>query len=304
MAQVQQQKMRLMQVTEDGLVFLAEPIHPNEDAPPPHPEDQPGLVVIFGWMGAGHSHLQKYTDAYRLLFPAASIMLIRSQPSGFLRSTRAQLNALRPAHALLAARYHSTKPGTSSPILVHTFSNGGGTNLKTLNSLFEESHKKALKNGASETDPLLAKDAGPSLLPARAFVFDSLPGGTKVVHALRAFSAPIKSPILKYLAYGVLGSVFYLWKALNWFIRAPGPIEAMYRYLTESIAPVPRLYIYSPQDQLVPAADVEAHAAAARAKGIDVTMEKFEGTSHVAHVRGGSERYWGAVKSLWLGKTA
>lgn len=61
-----QVKMRLMEVTPD--VFLAEPIHLGDpEVLPPHPVEQPELVLVFAWMGASHVHLQKYTDSYRSL---------------------------------------------------------------------------------------------------------------------------------------------------------------------------------------------------------------------------------------------
>jgi pimeloyl-ACP methyl ester carboxylesterase len=64
---------------------------------------------------------------------------------------------------------------------------------------------------------------------------------------------------------------------------------------------VPRLYMYSPTDLLIPYQNVEAHAMAAKASGIEVRLEKFEGTSHVAHIRGAEnqKRYWDAVKKIW-----
>lgn len=75
----------------------------------------------------------------------------------------------------------------------------------------------------------------------------------------------------------------------------------MSAYLTNQLVASPRLYMFSPTDLLIPSAFVERHAKDAEAKGIDVTMEKFEGTSHVAHTRGegNSARYWGAISDLW-----
>ncbi|KAK4701645.1 hypothetical protein P7C70_g4582, partial [Phenoliferia sp. Uapishka_3] len=299
-----QVKMRLMQVTPD--VFLAEPIHPGDpEVLPPHPPAQPELVILFGWMGAAHGPLQKYTDAYRLLFPAASIMLIRSHPKAFLRTASHARAALRPAHALLAARYHSVAPGPNSPILVHTMSNGGAIQLMHLNELFVEAAAKAKvakKEGTPLLEPVVAP--GPDCVPARAFVFDSCPGGLTLQTTIAAFTAPLKSAWTRVPASIVLGGAYYFFRFISLITGQPSSIDKMRNYLATSLPPVPRLYIYSAEDKLVPIADVQKQISEVRAAGVEVSEERFEGTNHVAHLRGGPERYWAAVKSLWEGKTA
>ena len=66
----------------------------------------------------------------------------------------------------------------------------------------------------------------------------------------------------------------------------------------------PRLYLYSQADEMVPWTEVEEHAEEARKAGLDVRMERFEGSPHVAHARSDPERYWGAVKKVWEDATA
>ena len=78
----------------------------------------------------------------------------------------------------------------------------------------------------------------------------------------------------------------------------------MCAHITTSLPKSPRLYIFGPEDKLISIFDIEAHVEKVRATGVDVRTEVFEGTQHVAHLRGGSERYWDAVKDLWLGRTA
>ena len=50
---------------------------------------------------------------------------------------------------------------------------------------------------------------------------------------------------------------------------------------------------------MVPWTEVEEHAEEARKAGLDVRMERFEGSPHVAHARTDLERYWGTVKKVW-----
>ena len=66
----------------------------------------------------------------------------------------------------------------------------------------------------------------------------------------------------------------------------------------------PRLYLYSQADEMVPWMEVEAHAEEARKAGLDVRMERFGGSAHVAHVRTDPERYWGVVKKVWEDATS
>ena len=62
---------------------------------------------------------------------------------------------------------------------------------------------------------------------------------------------------------------------------------------------IPRLYLYSQVDEMVPWMEVEAHAEGARKAWLDVRMERFRGSAHVAHARTDLERYWGMVKKVW-----
>lgn len=57
--------------------------------------------------------------------------------------------------------------------------------------------------------------------------------------------------------------------------------------------------MYSSTDALIPAKDVETHAAEAKAAGLDVTLENFGKSAHVSHARTDPGRYWESVKALW-----
>lgn len=50
---------------------------------------------------------------------------------------------------------------------------------------------------------------------------------------------------------------------------------------------------------MIPYHEVEKHAEKAREVGLNVRMERFEDSKHVAHARADPERYWGAVRRLW-----
>lgn len=168
-----------------------------------------------------------------------------------------------------------------------------------------------------EKKPLLARGEG---VPARAVVFDSSPGLGSLSLTLRAFTAPYKSWWKKWPAYAFIFTLYgFSWlfrlcaelalrllstlahPVSNSLLRRPPILLTLSKYLTTSLPPVPRLYLYSTTDLLIPLADVEAHADAAKERGVQVRMEKFEGTDHVAHARREPERFWGAVKEVWEG---
>jgi hypothetical protein len=67
---------------------------------------------------------------------------------------------------------------------------------------------------------------------------------------------------------------------------------------------VPRTYIYSDVDDIIPSESVEGHAKKAReliGENADVLVKlaKFEGSTHVAHARKDGKRYWSEVKRTW-----
>ena len=64
-----------------------------------------------------------------------------------------------------------------------------------------------------------------------------------------------------------------------------------------------RTYLYSIADRVVRWQDVESHAAHARAAGYAVSLERFDVTPHVAHVRGDAARYWEIVRKSIVGES-
>jgi len=235
--------------------------------------------------------------------------------SDFFRPAKL-VQALAPAADVLRSRTSGFEAGPSSGLLVHAFSNGGCLTLKMLNELMRPSR-------AEERQPIAAS-ATP--IPARAIVLDSCPGLASLSGIIAAFTAGVKNPLVKIPLMGVLSVVYTflrLWDMcvpLSLFLSASGPARA--RKLTSTflrrirrrpsilarvsayfnspaLAPVPRLYLYSTTDKLVPCADVERHAAEARSLGLEVHAERFEATPHVAHARVDPKRYWGAVQDVW-----
>ncbi|BGP39390.1 hypothetical protein JCM10449v2_003328 [Rhodotorula kratochvilovae] len=250
----------------------------------------PELVLISSWMGAQLKHVEKYVETYRKLYPTSAILLLRSSEADFFRSSTL-VRALSPAVDVLRARTSGYTAGPSSGLLVHAFSNGGCLTLKMLNELLRAEGK------TDDAQPLVA--AAKQLL-ARAIVLDSCPGLQNFKGTIAAFTAGVKSPFVKVPLVAILTVVFGALRLWDIIKRQPPILSRLSSYLNSSAFPaVPRLYLYSDIDKLVPCADVERHAAAARAAGVEVRTERFDGTPHVAHARVEPERYWGAIQEVW-----
>ena len=247
------------------------------------PSGLPQLIILVTWMSAQPSHISKYIQGYQILYPASSILLIRSSPADLLyRRTRTQRHRVTPAISHIFSACKTTN--RDQAVILHVFSNGGSH--QTLNLL------RAYSEIAS------------SPFPSHVTILDSCPGrGTFPSSVLALSSALPKSPfprllllLLVYLAVGIY------WLAFVPF-GIPDPIERIRQALNDRNlwnSESRRCYIYSESDSMVGWRDIEDHAADAADKGFTVQREKFDGSGHCAHARvGGGTRYWAIVDGLW-----
>jgi hypothetical protein len=146
--------------------------------------------------------------------------------------------------------------------------------------------------------------------PPSAVILDSCPGGGGLKVTRRAFANAVRNPILRWLVSAFI-TLFYIYAVLAY--RLFGKKTTILKMRTTLnkylLLPwfskhTPRLYLYSQADEMVPWTEVEAHAGEARKAGLDVRMERFEGSPHVTHARTDPERYWGAVKKVWEDATS
>ena len=139
-----------------------------------------------------------------------------------------------------------------------------------------------------------------------AIIFDSTPAPLTLPLAIRAFTASTRNRLKKYLmALGLTFALFLSFVFRN-LTRRPETISVMIKQLNDPwLLPwtslrTPRMYFYSDGDRIVPSRAVEEHAAWARMAGYPVHMLNFGKSAHVSHARDYPERYWEAVRSLWL----
>ncbi|KAK0634287.1 hypothetical protein B0T17DRAFT_472033, partial [Bombardia bombarda] len=292
----------------------------NATTSTPTPTPDPKLILLASWMGAREMHIAKYVRPYQALYPTSPILVIRAEVAHvfFQPAAIARVAPALPIIREIVGVQHdnndekdvvSTKTNkTKMPqILVHLFSNGGSATIHTLSSLYTSAYGLPL--------PKSSKSSSTSIrFPPHVIIFDSAPAWTYSYTRLLAALTTGMSRLTRLLfsplthALCVLFWFLHLGFLQTWF---PGPmVKVAGRHntrgkggvaVTRAASELRRTYIYSDGDKLVDWDDVEKHARIAEAKGFEVRLERFDGTQHVAHVRGGEERYWKAVRETWEG---
>lgn len=274
----------------DGFTKLATAIWLREAAASPSPPlkslpsglEPPSLIVLCTWVGAQPKHIAKYVTEYLGRYPAAALLVLESNLADMTyRSDGVQQVRLGPARHVLQTHQ---QPGLSSGgIVVHAFSNGGAQCAAQVVAALPPAHRATA---------------------FRAFVFDSCPGEASYTRSANAILLPLaKSPILKLIAFPfihlVLCLIFIADRAFgfeNVVARARRRLNSN-DYIAHG---VPRLYIYSNADQMVPAPDIEAHAEQARRAGYsDIANLRFEESGHCAHASKYVEQYWGGITRIF-----
>lgn len=294
------------------LVYLYRPDETTTTTSPP--STSPKLILIAGWMDAREAHLAKYTTKYQALFPGVPILLVRNFAYHFTPGRRAKAFPAEMAAAvpviesffLAGSEVDASTATATAPtpeLLVHAFSNGGATALR---HVYAQSHRQPAA----------------SRLPRRVTVLDSAPGRFHYARSIHAFSVGVPyatTPLLRFLvlrlAIHVLCASYWVFQLV--FGRRRGALDRTFEAHNDVVLvggrdeEVRRTYIYSREDRMIDYRDVEEHAAEARRRRrgageedeeAGVRVEKFEGTAHVAHVRGDEDRYWKVVKETWEGQ--
>ena len=175
----------------------------------------------------------------------------------------------------------------------------GRCSLRTDPALTAGAHRLTLLS------KLLAKEQ--KMTPkAIGLIYDSLPGTMQSLSAsLTSFTVYTRSSFVKYALYIPLTLIWALVRITQFVTHTPDTIEESRVVLnSQNLLPwttpsTPRLYIYSSSDKITPCAAVETHIAEAKRAGLNIIVEKFEGSSHVGHMRKDPKRYWDVVKQFW-----
>ena len=148
----------------------------------------------------------------------------------------------------------------------------------------------------------------PSLLNPIALVCDSTPSDNGL-EAIILGGAP-NNPLLRFLVIPVIALAYGTLYAINFFAGNRSLFEELRSTCLEvdilpsisnptDVKAVPRLYVYSKKDKVTLSKYVESHIKKATLLGLDVTIERFEDSAHVSHMRQDPDRYWGAIRKVW-----
>ncbi|KAI0397212.1 hypothetical protein F5Y17DRAFT_455366 [Xylariaceae sp. FL0594] len=250
---------------------------------PTHPK----LVILAGWMDARDVHLAKYVSRYQDTYPNASIVLVKF----FMREaiiTAKATSAVQPVlwymQSLVEAGILSAEP-SAPEILVHLFSNGGSTTMQSMYA----GYRRAF--GAP--------------FPLHAAVFDSCPGLHGFASSYNALTASFPNGLARslfspFIVLMILAT--WIWYTPFGFIAGEDFLSKNARILNDPrlVRQTNRTYIYGKADIMVDWRHVEMHARKAAAKGYNVTIETFDFSPHVAHMKTDRQRYWSIVDETWM----
>ncbi|KFY19870.1 hypothetical protein V491_04154 [Pseudogymnoascus sp. VKM F-3775] len=261
-------------------------MHESDSGPLSNPDtNAPHLIFLVSWMNASPRHISKYTSHYQILYPSTPILLVTSSASDFFPfSIQHRLATLVPAISAIRA-YTDERQVSRNGLLVHAMSNGGGGQLALISKQY------------------LTETGQP--LPANTIIYDSLPGTARFKQGLATFSLGLPATWYLRMPMQLMFSILLLFCYILPQILGQ-KISAL--VIFNSIRPefirkeAKRCYIYSDGDEVVLDRDVEEHAREAERNGLSVEMVKFDGTSHVGHMRSDPARYWGIVKRSWEGR--
>ncbi|XP_037356401.1 transmembrane protein 53 isoform X2 [Talpa occidentalis] len=222
------------------------------------------LVILLGWGGCADKNLAKYSAIYHkrgcivIRYTAPWHMVFFSESLGI-----PSLRVLAQKLLELLFDYEVEK----EPLLFHVFSNAGAMMYRYVLELLQ-THRRFCR------------------LRVVGTIFDSGPGDSNLVGALRALAAvlehrPAVLRLLLLVAFALVAVLFHILLA---------PLTALfhthfYDRLLNAASRWPELYLYSRADQVVLARDVERMVEARLAHQVLVRSVDFVSSAHVSHLR-------------------
>ena len=250
-------------------------------------ENDPDVVIIYGWGDCLPQHLLKYAEGYRELFPCAKQVFVLSPIA------KAMFTSLEQRSSFMLPILQNVFPDgpqdAPPKILVHAMSNTGAIFFAaTLNEYVRQYHTP---------------------MPHAFFVMDSTPGGTNLTWSnLKRWSLAMSLGTAKWFPWPFfftqsIWGFFLLLNSLYLWLRRKQHAGAWSRVAANNekyaVKEAPRLYMYSKEDDLIGYADIEEHAVEATTKGYQVSTKVFSGSGHVGHMRMHPEEYWASIEKSW-----
>ncbi|KAF0686114.1 Aste57867_22079 [Aphanomyces stellatus] len=245
------------------------------------------LVLVCGWVGGSTRAVSKFTPIFHRL--GLDTAVVTSSPSHlFLTPDKIHADVAASLRATAAA-----SPTNELVVIPHVISNGGCISWQAI-------QHQLVAAGVRVRVP--------------AMIFDSAPHSTTTFHSFHGdvgdyldavvTSWHIASPVrhaLTWLALLVGGvSVSARWAAVG----AADPLRRNVTDLIERAAAVPKLFLYSSADQVVPCAQVHDAIAHATALGTSVDAVNFGATPHVGHFVHAPAAYEAAIQAFMTKHTS
>lgn len=301
------------------------------DAPglEPIPAHHPSAILIYGWGDCLPKHVAKYCEGFQDLFPRSrQIVVLAPISKALFSSISARTEHMNPVldslgslilpetpktngiHIMNVGSTHSsadaceadtdsmaatmtekllTIPNTTAPILVHAISSTGLTNYaSTLNAY-------RLRYGQP--------------LPHQLLICDSTPGSPVCSHKnLTSWSRAMAMGAAKFFPWPfiITHSILYvlLWIHVFWLFitgqeHSGGFTVRSVDDETLETKQAKRMFMYSKEDNLIMAEDIEELSEDTSRKGYDIRRELFVGSAHVKHMQKFPEQYWRAIDDAW-----
>ena len=235
------------------------------------------VILLLGWLGCQDRFLSKYSKLYEDE-GHTTVRVIVSPYQIMLFSKRSLADNLISVLKLILK---DEAPDTG--VLIHAFSNGG--------ALVYEEIVKSMSAPAAGNTALRAR--------LRGVIFDSAPARLTFTTAWRALTAAVPSLFARLPV--MLGLVLFSGLRLLLFdlpFGRPSRPASFWRTLAEDPSTCPQLFIYSPADEIVAAADVEDMRAARAARGVAAAALRLDNSPHVGPLRIHPGAYAAAVRRL------
>ncbi|KAF3059312.1 hypothetical protein GL218_04625 [Daldinia childiae] len=256
------------------------------------PNDHPTTIIIYGWGDGSPKTVAKYVDGYNKLFPGARILMVIS--STFAATSQSLDQRTKDMMPIIDTVF-PTPHDDLSRILLHIMSNTGCIYAAATLNAYQERHGKD------------------KALPHHLCINDSTPGSFDFAKEVGRWSKamavgtakwfPWPFTVTRRIWWTFLYTMHLIEKAIG---REPSGIYSGRVFLDHSIATprAPRAYLYSKKDDIIWWEDIEAQAKVAKNKGYKTTLEMFDDSPHVGHMRVHPARYWSTIENHWKATVA
>ncbi|KAJ5986313.1 hypothetical protein N7451_010678 [Penicillium sp. IBT 35674x] len=256
---------------------LAEGLRPSKALPGASPQ----TILFLSWGDAKYRYIEKYTSLYSELYPEAKIIIIETGMADFFwRPESAQCKLIEPVVKILGELDDDT-------LLVHVMSNAGSTRWAKINKQYLQSTGRTLSSAVT--------------------ILDSAPGRAHFKQTWASLVQSLPRTLLPRMVLGfVFGTVLCIMHLGMLVLPGPDVYDSMRAQMNDTAAAVKgtrRCYIYSEKDEIIGWEDVEEHAKDAQRKGWSVEQVKFQGSTHVGHLKQDPAMYRQAIVRTWLGSS-